>query len=104
MPLTLNAARMLRDGGIDACAALNSMLIEVLAEFPGEQHREIKLPIARLMAAIFDETVNKAVAAYPELNPSEEVWIEAVRTQAEKRIDEVNRRQSTHANSEPHPK
>ncbi|SEQ94673.1 hypothetical protein SAMN05216600_11243 [Pseudomonas cuatrocienegasensis] len=101
MPLTPNAARMLRDGGIDACAALNSMLIEVLAETPAEQHREIKLPIARLMAAIFDETVNKAVAAYPELNPSDEVWIEAVRTQAEKRIDEVNRRQSSHADLPP---
>ena len=27
MPLTLSAARMLRNGGIDACAALNSALL-----------------------------------------------------------------------------
>lgn len=99
MPLTLNAARMLRDGGIDACAALNAMLTEVLAEFPAEQHREIKLPIARVMAAVLDETVNKAITAYPELNPSNETWIEAVRTQAEKRVNEINRRQSTRADS-----
>lgn len=72
MALTLNAARMLRDGGIEVCAALNSMLIEILADLPTERHREVKLPIARVLAAVLDETVNKAVAAYPELNPSDE--------------------------------
>ena len=85
MPLTPDAARLLRNGGIDACAALNYALIEVLAELPTSMHSEIKLSIGRAMAAILDETVHQAVLAYPELEPDEETWIGAVQSQLTKR-------------------
>jgi len=88
MPLTLSAARMLRNGGIDACAALNSALIDALTELPADLHKEAKLSIGRAMAAVLDETVNKAVAAFPELEPDEKTWLEVVKSQARKRATE----------------
>ena len=88
MPLTLSAARMLRNGGIDACAALNSALIDALAELPADLHKEAKLSIGRAMAAVLDETVNKAVAEFPELEPDEKTWVEVVKSQARKRAVE----------------
>lgn len=85
MSLTLNAARALRDGGIDACAALDSALARMLAELPSEHHAEVKLAMARTLAAVMDETINKAVAAFAELSPDEETWREVVKSQAMKR-------------------
>ena len=80
MELTLNAARALRDGGIDAMAALNQMLIQTLRYLPAEQHADIKLVTGRLMAAVTEEIINKAIAAFPELNPDDETWIAVVKS------------------------
>ncbi len=86
MPMPPDAARLLRNGGIDACAALNYALIEVLAELPTDMHSEIKRSIGRAMASILDETVHKAMLEYPELEPDEETWTNAVKLQLTKRI------------------
>ncbi|MCW2291796.1 hypothetical protein M2262_001846 [Pseudomonas sp. BIGb0408] len=75
MELTLNAARALRDGGIDAMAALDQMLIQTLKYLPATQHADIKLVTGRLMGAVAKETIEKAITAFPELNPDDETWI-----------------------------
>ncbi|KIP96526.1 MULTISPECIES: hypothetical protein [Pseudomonas] len=75
MELTLNAARALRDGGIDAMAALDQMLIQTLKYLPATQHADIKLVTGRLMGAVAKETIEKGITAFPELNPDDETWI-----------------------------
>lgn len=85
MLLTLEAARELRDGGIDACAALNHALADTLTHLPIEKHAEVKLSIGRAMAAILDETVHQAMSAFPELEPNDETWLAAVKAQLTKR-------------------
>ncbi|MBD8879415.1 hypothetical protein IHE49_02850 [Rhodanobacter sp. 7MK24] len=56
-------------------AALDHALNGALEGVPDEFHREIKLGIGRAMSAIMDETINPAIQAYPELNPSKETWV-----------------------------
>lgn len=85
MSLTFDAARELRDGGIDACAALNHALAYALAHLPTEAHAEVKLSIGRAMAAVLDETVHQAMNSFPELEPNEEAWLTAVKNQLKKR-------------------
>lgn len=75
MELTLSAALALRDGGIDAMAALDQMLTQTLKYLPATQHAEIKLVTGRLMGAVTKETIDRAITAFPELNPDDETWI-----------------------------
>ena len=79
---TLNCARAIRDGGIDAVAALDTALADALADAPEDSHPEIKLAIGRAMAAVLDATVNLAVRSYPELEPSEEAWVATAKARA----------------------
>ena len=79
---TLNCARSIRDGGIDAVAALNAALAGALVDAPQDSHREIKHAIGRAMSAVLDETVNPAVRAYPELDPDDETWIAIAKARA----------------------
>lgn len=72
--ITLSAAQALRDGGIDAMAALDSALAIAISSAPEAMHSEMKLAIGRAMSAIMDETFNPAVRTFPELQPSNEVW------------------------------
>jgi len=73
-PPTLSCAQALRDGGIDAIAALDSALSIAVAHAPEATHREMKLAIGRAMSAIMDETINPAIRAFPELEPTNEAW------------------------------
>ncbi len=79
---TLECARALRDGGIDAVAALNAALAEALAHAPEDFHRDLKRAIGRAMSAVLDETVNPAVRAYPELDPDDATWIAVAKARA----------------------
>lgn len=83
--LTIKSARALRDGGIDATAALNEALKEVLLNLPPEKHQDIKLAVGKAMAAVLDETVNPAVQAFPELEPDEKTWAAVAKASAAKR-------------------
>jgi hypothetical protein len=79
---TLSCARALRDGGIDAAAALNEALKEALVGIHVANHGEIKRHFGRVMAAVLDETVDTAVRAFPELEPDEETWLAVVKFRA----------------------
>lgn len=82
MELTLAAAKALRDGGIDAMAALDSMLGELLPHLPEALHSEMKRTTGRLMGAVMEETLDKARDAFPELEPDEQTWRAVVRRKA----------------------
>jgi hypothetical protein len=79
---TLNSARVFRDGGIDAVAALDAALADALVDAPQESHAELKLAIDRAMGAVLDATVNLAVRVYPELKPSEDSWVAIAKARA----------------------
>jgi hypothetical protein len=81
-PIPINCARVLRDGGIHAVAALNAALAEALAKIPLERQQEIKHAVGRAMAAVLDETVEPAVRAYPELEPDDATWASVTRARA----------------------
>jgi hypothetical protein len=72
---TINCARAIRDGGIDAVAALNEAVRLALVDAPPESHDAIKLAIGRLISAVLEATVNPAVEAFPELEPDVATWI-----------------------------
>ena len=62
---------MLRDGGIDAVAALNESLREAIAELPEDMRAETRLAIGQAMAAVLAATMEPMVRAFPELEPGE---------------------------------
>jgi hypothetical protein len=85
LKLTLESARALRDGGIDALAALDDMVRETLHRLPEELHADIQSAIGHAMGVVVDETINRAIKAFPELKPDEETWINIAKTKALKR-------------------
>ena len=93
IPPTLNCARALRDGGIDAVAALNDALRAALVDLPRESESELKREFGQAMAIVLDVTVNPAVQAFPELNPDEATWINVAKARAGARAANSNDRQ-----------
>lgn len=85
MELTKDAARSLRDVGIDAIAALDVALSKVLKELDQAQHAEFKNAIGRAITAVINETITPAIKAYPVLEPDQATWGEVVGRQAAKR-------------------
>lgn len=85
MALTLEAARLLRDGCIDAAAALDTALSDALKELPTDDRSTWARATGRAMAEVFDQVMNPALAAYPELEVDEAAWIKIAREQAAKR-------------------
>ena len=79
---TLSCARAIRDGGIDAAAALDTALADALTDAPEASHSEIELAIGRAMAAVLDATVNVAVRTNPELEQSGESWVAIAKARA----------------------
>lgn len=86
---TLSSARAIRDGGIDAAAALSASLAEALANAHVDSHEAIKHAVGRAMAAVLDETVNPAVRAYPELEPDEQAWSAIVKARVASRAAQL---------------
>lgn len=85
IPPTLSCARALRDGGIDAVAALNDALIAALVDLSPERESELKRAFGEAMATVLEVTVNPAVHAFPELNPDKATWIAVARARASAR-------------------
>lgn len=83
---TRESALALRDGGIDAMAALDHALACVLDLAPEEAHTGLKRTFGQAMSAIMDATLLPAVRAYPELQPGEDTWRAAVRERLTERL------------------
>jgi hypothetical protein len=66
-------------------AALDNALLVAIGSAPEESHREMKLAVGRAMSAIMDETINPAIRAYPELDPTDEIWREVVKARVSSR-------------------
>ena len=71
---TRACAEALRDGGIDAVAALDDALALALHDVPEDHQAEIKRMIGNAMSGILDVTLRPAIRAFPELEPDEATW------------------------------
>lgn len=78
----IDCARIVRDGGIDAMAALNAALIDAIAGLPVLDQERLKLNFSRVMVEITTEIINPAVAAFPELEPDENTWKSVAKVRA----------------------
>jgi hypothetical protein len=86
-PPTINCARIVRDGGIDAMAALNAALSEAISGLPQPDQDSLKLAFGRAMGKIVTEIINPAIAAFPELEPDPETWKLVAKTRAAARAN-----------------
>jgi len=69
MSLSLDAAKELLNGGIDATSALNSALERVLLHSSQDDIAGLKKSFGDAMAGVLAATVGVALQAYPELSP-----------------------------------
>lgn len=75
LPLnTIERARAVRDGGIDALAALDTALAEAIDGLPVEKAEALKSIFGKVMGQIVVELVNPAIEAFPELEPDSTSW------------------------------
>ena len=87
-PPTLQFARAARDGGICAVAALDFSLAQAMTALgadngqSNDQLKELKRVFALAMGDVIDRMINPAVRAFPELEPSPEIWSAVVLEQS----------------------
>jgi ubiquinone biosynthesis protein UbiJ len=81
-PPSRTCARAIRDGGIDAMAALDSALSAALDGLSPDQARELKRMFGHLMGEIVDQLINPAVRAFPDLKADQPTWASIARERA----------------------
>lgn len=86
---TIDCARAVRDGGIDAMAALNEALRKAIVGVTPDQADELKQAFGRAMGEVIDEIINPAVRAFPELDTDEGTWIVIAKARAAERANAV---------------
>jgi hypothetical protein len=79
---TIACARAVRDGGIDAMAALDCSLRAALPGLSEEQARALKRAFGNVMGEVVERLINPAVDAFPELETNEAAWCAIAKEQA----------------------
>ncbi len=79
---TLACARAVRDGAIDAMAALDYALPEALVGLSEKQARDLKLAFGNVMGELVEQLINPAVKAFPELETDALAWSAIVKDRA----------------------
>lgn len=75
----------MRDGGIDAMAALNSALELALVGIPQEQAAELRRVTGDAMGEICEKIIFPAVRAFPELELDQADWSKVAKARARAR-------------------
>ena len=88
-PSTIDSARHIRDGGIDAMAALDHALSQAMVGVSSQEQQVLKRAFGKVMGEITVELINPAVSAFPELKPDESTWVTVARSRAAARSDAV---------------
>ena len=86
---TLASARHVRDGGIDAMAALDEALREALVDLDPQEQHELKRAFGDVMGELVETLINPAIRAFPELDASEDTWRAVARARAAARANET---------------
>ncbi len=85
IPPTLLCAQLVRDGGIDAMAALNDALAKAIFGLSPQEQADIKHAFGRAMGEVVTGIINPAIAAYPELAPDDATWSAIAKVRAAER-------------------
>lgn len=85
----LRCARLVRDGGIDAMAALHAALREATVGLNSQEQQQLRLLFGKLMGDLTLGLINPAIEAFPELKPDERAWISIARERAAARARAV---------------
>ena len=88
-PSTIDSARHIRDGGIDAMAALDYALSQAMVGVSPQEQQVLKRAFGKVMGEITVELINPAVSAFPELMPDVATWATVARSRAAARSDAV---------------
>jgi len=88
-PRTLNSALHIRDGGIDAMAALNSALSEALVGLNHQDQQDLKRAFGTVMGEISLNLINPAIDAFPVLALDEIAWASVAQARAKFRTNAV---------------
>lgn len=83
---TLTAATAVRDAGIEAMDALNSLVVEIGSTLSEVDNKALRLAVARSMDSILDNLVNPALREYPVLDVDEATWGDIAKTRARARL------------------
>jgi len=86
---SLTTAITVRDAGIEAMDALNSLVLEIGSTLSEADDKALRLAIARSMDAILENLVNPALRAYPELDVDEDTWGEIAIGRASARLSQL---------------
>ena len=79
---TREAAQAIRDGAIDASAALDAALANALEHLPTADHAPLKRAVGQVMGAIVLDLLNPAISAHPDLEVNDAEWGEIARSRA----------------------
>ncbi len=82
---SMESARAVRDGGIEAVAALNAALARAIDGLPPEKAQSLKSSFGKVMGAIVLELINPTIEAFPELEPDEAIWSAVANTRPGRR-------------------
>lgn len=88
-PSKIECAQTVRDGGIDAMAALNDALSKAIIGLEPRDQEHLKLAFGRVMGEIVTEIINSTIAAFPELDLDEATWAVVAKTRAAERANGV---------------
>lgn len=84
---SIDVARIMRDGGIDAMAALDSALALAIVSITEEQAAELKRATGDAMGDICEKIIFPAVRAFPELELDQAGWSQVARARARARLN-----------------
>lgn len=88
IPLSISVARAMRDGGIDAMAALDAALNIALVGLSPEESVGLKNTFGKVMGDVVLEIINPAIMTFPELAVDDIAWRDIAIAQAGARFNQ----------------
>jgi hypothetical protein len=82
----MTAATAVRDAGLEAMDALNSLVLEIGTTLPEADSKALSLAVARAMDSLLENLVNPALREYPALDVDESTWGDIAATRARARL------------------
>jgi hypothetical protein len=83
---SLTAATAVRDAGIEAMDALNSLVLEIGSTLPEAESKALRLAVAKSMTSILENLVNPALREFPTLDVDETTWGDIAAARAQTRL------------------
>lgn len=87
---TVDSARLIRDGEIDAMAALDAVIFEAIADLSPQDQQNIKRALGAAMGGIAENLIGPAVWSFPEFETDQATWSSIAKSRASIRANRSN--------------